>query len=249
MNGTPAIEIRHLTKHYKGNSAPAVNNVNISVAKGEIFGLLGPNGAGKTTTLSVLCGLMKQSSGAALINGLSHSLNREDIKKIIGVVPQEIALFPSLTAFENLRYFGNMYGLKGNHLTDKINKYLGEFGLSEVKNKLVGTFSGGMKRRVNLIAGVLHDPEILFLDEPTVGVDVHSRSVIMEFLRTLNKNGTTIIYTSHLMEEAQQFCTRISIIDQGNIIANGSPAGLISEYGSINLEELFLKLTGRNLRD
>lgn len=249
MNGKPAIEIRNLSKIYRGSAVAAVDNLNFSIAKGEIFGLLGPNGAGKTTTISILCGLLKQSSGTALINGFSHNLNHEDIKKIIGVVPQEIALYPTLTAFENLRYFGNMYGLKGQHLKDNIFNHLEIFGLKDVAGKAVGTFSGGMKRRINLVAGILHQPEIIFLDEPTVGVDVQSRSLILDFLQKLNKKGTTIIYTSHLMEEAQQFCTRIGIIDHGRIIANETPTQLINIYACANLEELFLKLTGRNLRD
>lgn len=249
MNGKQAIEIRNLTKSYKGNPVPAVDNISFSVLNGEIFGLLGPNGAGKTTTLSVLCGLLKQTDGTALIKGMSHNDKHEEIKKIIGVVPQEIALYPTLTAYENLRYFGNMFGLKGNELKEIIFQYLNDFGLKDVADKPVGTFSGGMKRRINLIAGILHDPKIIFLDEPTVGVDVHSRSVIMEFLQSLNKKGTTIIYTSHLMDEAQQFCTRIGIIDHGIIIAIGTPAELINQHSCLNLESLFLKLTGRNLRD
>jgi ABC-2 type transport system ATP-binding protein len=249
MSLSIAIEVNQLSKKYKGSVIPAVNNINFNVPQGEIFGLLGPNGAGKTTTISILCGLMSPTDGSATLNGLSYSKNREEIKKIIGVVPQEIALYPTLSTFENLRYYGNMFGLKGALLKEKIMQHLEQFNLIDFANKPISTFSGGMKRRVNLIAAILHQPKILFLDEPTVGVDVQSRNVILEFLLKLNKAGTTIIYTSHLMEEAQNFCTGIAIIDQGMIIAKGTPKNLISEYACVNLEELFLKLTGRNLRD
>lgn len=249
MNGKYAIEVSGLIKSYEGRAVPAVNNISFQVAKGEIFGLLGPNGAGKTTTISILCGLKKQSSGTVRISGLEHQSSGERIKKITGVVPQDIALFPTLTAYENLRYFGNMFGIRGQLLRDKIMQLLEEFGLSQVAHKQIGTYSGGMKRRINLIAGILHDPDLIFLDEPTVGVDVQSRNMIIEFLSKLNQKGTTLLYTSHLMEEAQTLCTSISIMDHGLIIATGSPEELIRSYGCQNLEDVFLKLTGRSVRD
>lgn len=249
MSGPAAIEVQNLVKTYPGNVVPAVNNISFTVPQGEVFGLLGPNGAGKTTTISILCGLKKQTSGTAGILGLNHTENREQLKMLTGVVPQDIALFPALTAFENLRYFGNMFGLSGAPLKEKILSLLDEFGLKDVTNRQVGTFSGGMKRRINLIAGILHEPRLLFLDEPTVGVDVQSRTMILEFLKSLNKKGTTIVYTSHLMEEAQSLCTHISIMDHGLIIASGSPGELISQYQTSSLEEVFLKLTGRSVRD
>jgi ABC-2 type transport system ATP-binding protein len=172
------------------------------------------------------------------------------IKQIIGVVPQDIALYPSLTARENLDFYGHMYGLSGIDLSYKINKWLADFGLTEAANKKVSEFSGGMKRRVNLIAGILHSPKILFLDEPTVGVDVQSRNVIIEHLKKLNQEGMTIVYTSHHMEEAEHFCSRVGIIDYGQIIAQGTPTELINKYeGCQNLESVFLHLTNRNLRD
>jgi ABC-2 type transport system ATP-binding protein len=244
-----AIEVQDLIKIYPNAAEPAVNNISFSVPTGSIFGLLGPNGAGKTTTLSILCGLISPSSGNAFVMGKSIRTEREAIKKIIGVVPQEIALYPTLTAFENLRYIGNMYGLKGAGLKSLILEKLDHFGLAASANKHVGTFSGGMKRRVNLIAGILHKPEILFLDEPTVGVDVQSRNVITEYLHTLNGQGCTIIYTSHLMEEAQNLCRDIAIIDNGKMITRGVPSLLIEENKTENLEALFLKLTGKKLRD
>ncbi|MGQ0829954.1 MAG: ABC transporter ATP-binding protein [Bacteroidota bacterium] len=246
---TAAIEVDQLVKVYKGAGLPAVNAISFSVNKGSIFGLLGPNGAGKTTTISILCGLLKPSSGEIIVGDFSIPQDLENIKHIIGIVPQDIALYPTLTAFENLQYIGNMYGLKGDPLKKIIAEHLAMFGLQEYIDKRVGTFSGGMKRRINLIAGILHQPQILFLDEPTVGVDVQSRSVIMEHLRQLNKNGMTIIYTSHLMEEAENFCSDMAIIDNGKIIINGKPKTLIAENSAENLEILFLKLTGKKLRD
>ncbi len=244
-----AIEVRHLSKTYKGSPAAAVNDISFKIEKGQIWGLLGPNGAGKTTTISILCGLLKQSSGEVFIHGSTHATNAKAIKQLMSMVPQDIALYPSLTAKENLEYIGSMFGLKGSILKNRIAECLESFGLSEVTNKRVETFSGGMKRRINLIAGILHKPEIVFLDEPTVGVDVQSRTMIIGFLKELQKNGTTIIYTSHLMDEAQNLCTHIAVIDHGTILASGKPNELISQYQCKNLEELFLRLTGRTLRD
>jgi ABC-2 type transport system ATP-binding protein len=221
------------------------------VEKGEIFGLLGPNGAGKTTIISILCGLVKPSEGQVRINGIELQSGLQDIKKIIGVVPQEIALYPSLTVKENLTFFGKLYDLKGLELQESIELWLNKFGLIDKMNHRIETFSGGMKRRVNLIAGLLHKPQILFLDEPTVGIDVHSRTVIVEHLKEINQNqGITIIYTSHHMDEAEYLCTNISIIDSGKILAGGSPQDLLKQNNDCNrLEDIFLKLTGKSLRD
>ena len=249
MTKDAAIEVRHLIKNYKGAVQPAVNNISFTIEKGEIWGLLGPNGAGKTTTISILCGLLKSDSGEVKIHGYYHDANSHAIKQIISIVPQDIALYPSLTAYENLHYIGNMYGMKGDLLRDRIHECLKVFGLDNVANRPVENFSGGMKRRINLIAGILHKPQIVFMDEPTVGVDVQSRNMITGFLKELNSQGITIVYTSHLMEEAQNLCTHIAIIDFGSMIASGTPADLIRQHQCSNLEELFLNLTGRNLRD
>jgi ABC-2 type transport system ATP-binding protein len=249
MAVSPAIEVNHLIKIYKGASHPAVNNISFTIPNGSIFGLLGPNGAGKTTTISILCGLLTPSSGQATILGHSIQTELEEIKKKIGVVPQEIALYPALTAFENLRYIGNMYGLKGTDLKKKISEHLEIVGLTAHANKRVETFSGGMKRRINLIAGILHQPQLVFLDEPTVGVDVQSRHLITEHLHLLNQQGCTIIYTSHLMEEAENLCSEIAIIDNGGLVIRGEPKKLIAAEQTTNLEQLFLKLTGKTLRD
>ena len=250
MNNTAIIEIENLTKNFKNATEPAVNGISFSINRNEIFGLLGPNGAGKTTTISILCGLFAPTSGKVMIEGKDLHTESASIKKIIGVVPQDIALYPTLTARENLEFYGSMYGLHGKELKDRIGSWLDKLGLTDAASRKISTYSGGMKRRVNLIAGILHSPRILFLDEPTVGVDVHSRNVIIDHLKNINAEGTTIIYTSHHMEEAETFCTRVSIIDHGKILTQGTPAELISRNpGAANLETVFLNLTKRKLRD
>ncbi len=245
-----SIQIEKLSKKYINTDVFAVDNIDLTIKSGEIFGILGPNGAGKTTLISMLCGLIKPTSGNIKIAGKPLKTNKKITQQIIGVVPQEYALYPMLTAFENLVYFGAMYGLKGKDLKLKINNALSELGLSKFKNQKVKTFSGGMKRRVNLIAGILHNPAILYLDEPTVGVDVQSKNVIINHLKELNKRETTIIYTSHHMVEAQNFCDRVAIIDSGRIIALDSPSKLIENTKDAKrLEDVYLNLTGENLRD
>ena len=250
MKSVPIIEIENLTKKFKGTDQVAVNGVSFSINQNDIFGLLGPNGAGKTTIISILCSLFPPTSGKVIIDGMLLGNDITPIKQIIGVVPQDIALYPSLSARENLHFYGSMYGLKGADLKSKIEDWLAKLGLKDAANRQVSSYSGGMKRRVNLIASILHQPKILFLDEPTVGVDVQSRNVIIEHLTELNKQGTTIIYTSHHMEEAENFCTQVAIIDYGKIITQGSPKELIANtQGSSNLEQVFLNLTNRKLRD
>ncbi len=244
------IQIESLSKQYKNAEMYSLNNVSLQINEGQIFGLLGPNGAGKTTLISMLCGLVKPTSGSFTIDGLSYANHSRKIKKIIGVVPQEYALYPTLTARENLQYFGSMNGLKGADLKDKVIEALDLLGLLKFADKPVSTFSGGMKRRVNLIAGILHKPKVLFLDEPTVGVDVHSKTAIIDYLKALNQSGTTIIYTSHHLAEAEDFCTDIAILDQGQIYAQATPSALIeSVKDARNLEDVFISLTGKALRD
>jgi len=250
MANKAIIEISNLVKKYDGASANAVDSLNLSIGEGEIYGLLGPNGAGKTTTISMICGLLSPTKGEIKIEGLNIHKYSQTTKSIIGVVPQEIALFEELTAKENLRFFAEMHGLKKADFLSCIDIYLDKFSLGEKANKRVKTFSGGMKRRLNLIAGILHSPKILFLDEPTVGIDVQSRNVIINFLQEINRNGMTIVYTSHMMEEAEKLCTQISIIDFGKEIAKGKPSELIKENKDCNnLEDIFLSLTGRNVRE
>jgi ABC-2 type transport system ATP-binding protein len=250
MPGKRIIEIDHLTKFYKGSEKPAIDHISLVVAENEIFGLLGPNGAGKTTTISILCGYLTPTSGNVIIDGLNLNTHKNEIKKIIGVVPQELALYSTLTAYENLRFFGHFYGLKGSILKKRIFECLEIFGLENNANKKILTFSGGMKRRVNLIAGMLHYPRVLFLDEPTVGIDVQSRNVILGHITELNKLGTTLIYTSHHMEEAEKLCSKVAIIDHGKLVIQGAPFDLLKQYPECtDLESIFLKLTGEDLRD
>lgn len=250
MEPVPIISIQNLRKIYKGADHPAVDKLSLEIHAGEIFGLLGPNGAGKTTTLSMLCGLFPPTGGNITIDGLELQHHSERIKHIIGVVPQDIALYPTLTALENLTFFGNMYGLRGSQLRSRIMDCLNVFGLERVARKKISTYSGGMKRRINLIAGLLHHPKVLFLDEPTVGIDVQSRVVILDYLKQINREGTTIIYTSHYMEEAEHLCSRVAIVDRGRIIAIGHPGALLKEHPEFkNLENIFLYLTGKEMRD
>jgi len=250
MESSPIIQVNNLIKVFKGALEPAVKDISFSIHKNEVFGLLGPNGAGKTTTISILCGYFSPTAGNIIIDNKKLNQELRGIKQVVGVVPQDIALYPTLTAIENLNFYGNMYGVSGKQLKERITLWLNNFGLAEAANKKIATYSGGMKRRVNLIAGILHQPKILFLDEPTVGVDVQSRSVIMEHLKELNKQGMTIIYTSHHLEEAESFCSRVAIIDYGKIITEGNPKELIHKYENCkNLEDVFLYLTKRKLRD
>ncbi len=247
---TLAIDIQNLTKYYRGSEKPAIDKVTLGITEGHIFGLLGPNGAGKTTMIRILCGLLTPTEGEITIGGYSLKNDMARIRKIIGVVPQEIALYQSLTARENLAVYGGIYGLRGEYLKKKIDEQLHKFGLEKSRNMQVGRFSGGMKRRLNLIVGLMHDPHILFLDEPTVGVDVQSKNVIIESLMDINQAGTTIIYTSHYLEEAENLCSSLAIIDEGRIITQGSLNEIRKEHNPhAKLEDIFLQLTGKSLRD
>jgi ABC-2 type transport system ATP-binding protein len=243
------ININNVTKTYRGNSTPAVSNFSIDVVQGEIFGLLGPNGAGKSTLLNILSGLLPFDAGKINICGLNLPQQINEIKPLIGVVPQEIALYPTMTAVENLKVFGGIYGLRKKELKERIDSFLAYFGLEQSKNRQIKTYSGGMKRRINLIAGLLHSPKILFLDEPTVSVDVQSKTLILDNLKEINAQGTTIIYTSHFMEEAEMLCSRVAFIDEGKLLCKGTPNDLIQNSSCENLESLYLKLTGKTLRD
>lgn len=244
------IQISQLSKKYKNAEEYSVYRLDLNIGTGEIYGLLGPNGAGKTTLISMLSSLVKPTSGSFSINGLTYQKNKNELKQLIGIVPQEYALYPTLTAYENLFYLGSMYGLRGKELKDKIDLHLQTLGLEKFSHKKVETFSGGMKRRVNLMASILHDPKVLFLDEPTVGVDVQSKNVIMEHLQNLNVQGTTIVYTSHHLNETEKFCTQVAIIDHGKIVVHGTPQDLIARTEEAqNLEDVFLTLTGKALRD
>jgi ABC-2 type transport system ATP-binding protein len=248
--GKNALVARALVKSYPGASRPALNDLHLCVAEGEIFGLLGPNGAGKTTAISIMCTLLRPASGTLTICGVDVLRRPARARRLIGLVPQEIALYPSLTARENLRYFGRLHGMGGRRLNRRIEECLAHVGLEDRGDQRVETYSGGMKRRANLAVGIIHEPKILFLDEPTVGIDAQSRSTILENLASLNREGMTMVYTTHYMEEAQQLCSTVAVVDAGEVVAEGAPSRMIADSpGCSNLEELFLHLTGKHLRD
>ncbi|MDR2921094.1 MAG: ABC transporter ATP-binding protein [Tannerella sp.] len=240
----PVIEINNLHKTYKRASHPSVDGLSLRIEEGMFFGFLGPNGAGKTTTISILCGLSSFQRGEIIICGMDLRRKFPQIKPHIGVAPQDIALYPELTIDENLRFVGNVYELPAQLLKQQINYYLESFGLTSHRQKKVAYLSGGMKRQVNLIAALLHKPKILFLDEPTVGVDVKSRQIIVRNLQLLNQNGMTIVYTSHDMHEAESLCTYVSLVNKGKVICEGTPSQLIEKEQVNSLEALFILKTG-----
>lgn len=247
--GEDAVVAEALVKKYPKSITSALDNFSLKVCRGAFFGLLGPNGAGKTTAIAVLNGFLAPDQGSVTILGLSLSRNRNRIKKQIGLVPQELALYENLTAYENLHFFGKLYDLHGSVLKEAIERSLEFTQLQDQRNKRVSRFSGGMKRRLNLSAGILHDPQILFLDEPTVGIDAQSRQLIHEKLTQLNRGGTTLVYTTHYMEEAEELCSHVAIIDEGRIIQQGKCKELTVGQGFENLYELFFAITGKKLRD
>lgn len=209
----------------------AVDDVSFTIQEGEIFSLLGPNGAGKTTTISMLSTLLAPTSGDAQINGFSIKNDNMQVRKYIGIVPQEIALYDDLTALENLQYWGKLYDLKGRELDERVKEVLEQIGLSDRAKDRVKTYSGGMKRRVNIAAGLLHKPKLLFMDEPTVGIDPQSRRMILDMVKELNQQGMAILYTTHYMEEAQELSDRVGIIDHGKLIAVGTQEELTQQVG------------------
>jgi ABC-2 type transport system ATP-binding protein len=227
-----------------------VDGLGFDVAAGEIFGLLGPNGAGKTTTLSVLCTLLRPDAGEVRIGGADVLADPAAARRTFGLAPQEIALYPTLTVRENLRYFGRLRGLGGRALEERIDALLGETALSASGDARVERCSGGMKRRANLAAALVGSPPVLFLDEPTAGVDVQSRRLLIDLLRALRGEGTTIVYTTHYLEEAEELCDRVAVVDRGRLVAEGTPGELAPRAGGgAGLEALFLELTGREMRD
>ena len=226
---SPLISINGLFKKY--GERVAVQDVSFSIEEGEIFGLLGPNGAGKTTTLSILSTLLIPDEGIVTISGYDIVREARQVKRLIGSVPQELALYPTLSAWDNLAFFGRIYGLQGLELKGRVTTVLALVGLSDRSADPVQTFSGGMKRRLNIAAGLIHRPRVLFLDEPTVGVDPQSRNFIFEHVKHLNAEGMTIVYTTHYMEEAERLCDRVAIIDHGRILALDTTKGLIDMLG------------------
>jgi ABC-2 type transport system ATP-binding protein len=226
---TAILEVKDLVKKY--GDFTAVNGISFDIKEGEIFSLLGPNGAGKTTTISMLSTLYSPTSGEATIGG--HSVTREPmaVRNLIGVVPQELALYDDLSARENLVFWGQMYGLSGKTLRTRVNEVLEQIGLADKAKNRVKTYSGGMKRRVNIGVGLLHKPKLLFMDEPTVGIDPQSRRAILDSVKALNQQGMTVLYTTHYMEEAEELSDRVGIIDHGELIALGTQAELNRQVG------------------
>jgi ABC-2 type transport system ATP-binding protein len=223
------IEAKRLVKRY--GDFEAVKGFSFAIRRGEIFGFLGPNGAGKTTTISMLSCLLEPSEGTAIVAGHDVVRASGEVKRRIGLVPQELALYPTLSARDNLDYFGRVYGLRGKALRQRVDEMLEMVNLTERAKAAVKTYSGGMKRRLNIAAGLLHRPEVLFLDEPTVGVDPQSRNAIFEHVERLRDEGMTVLYTTHYMEEAERLCDRVAIIDAGCIIALDTPHKLITDQG------------------
>jgi ABC-2 type transport system ATP-binding protein len=234
-----ALELRGLGKDY--GTRRAVGAVDLDVRAGECLGLLGPNGAGKTTLISMACGVLTPSRGTAAISDIPLATDPYRAKAKLGLVPQELAVYEELTALQNLRYFGALYGLAGATLAQKIDWVLEVVGLRDRAKDIVKKYSGGMKRRLNLAAGLVHEPALLVLDEPTVGVDPQSRNHIFETVRALRAKGMTIVYTSHYMEEVEALCDRVAIMDGGAIVATGSVAELIAQHAGKGIE---LSLTG-----
>jgi ABC-2 type transport system ATP-binding protein len=245
------LEVRALRKTY--GDLVAVQDVSFALGAGEVVGLLGPNGAGKTTTVGMIAGLVTPISGEVLIGGVPLSGDTDPKKRRIGLVPQDLALYDELSALANLRFFGALYDLEPAVLERSIAASLQLVGLTDRARDRVGTFSGGMKRRLNLAAGLLHDPDILLLDEPTVGVDPQSRNAIFSNLETLKARGKALLYTTHYMEEVERLADRVVIIDHGRVIASDTLDGLQRHApagaGRVSLESIFLALTGRTLRD
>jgi ABC-2 type transport system ATP-binding protein len=223
------LQVHDLVKNY--GDVEAVNGISFDIQEGEIFSLLGPNGAGKTTTIAVLSTLYAPTSGQAFVGGHSVSDEPMAVRQLIGVVPQELAIYDELTARENFSFWGQMYGLGGKALKSRIDQVLEQIGLSDRANQRVKTYSGGMKRRVNIGVGLLHQPRLLFMDEPTVGIDPQSRRAILDSVRDLNAQGMTVLYTTHYMEEAQELSDRVGIIDHGQLIALGTQTDLTRQVG------------------
>lgn len=233
------IKVENLVKKYESNTA--VSGISMGIEKGELFGLLGPNGAGKSTTIAMISGLLQPTTGNIYINGIDIEKKPMEGKKLLGLVPQDIALYPTLTAKENLEFWGKMYNLRGKELKKRVEEVLEIAGLSDRKNERIEKYSGGMKRRINIGAALLHKPEILIMDEPTVGIDPQSRNHILDTVKMLNEEGMTVIYTSHYMEEVEFLCDKIGIIDHGKLLAFGEKEEL--KRSIINFDKIELQLS------
>ncbi len=236
------LEVVELRKSYDGRVA--VDGLSFHVEAGEVFGLLGPNGAGKSTTMMMLAGLRPADSGSVTIAGHSYESGSHELKSVLGVVPQDLAIYPDLTARENLDFFGRLYGIRGKALSDRIDRILAQIGLTENAHSYGNTFSGGMKRRLNFGAALLHQPKFVILDEPTVGVDPQSRSHLLDCVRTLSDDGVGVIYASHYMEEVEAICQRVAIIDKGKLLTSGTLEELLTRSRA----DLHLRVLGTESR-
>ncbi|MBC7887745.1 MAG: ABC transporter ATP-binding protein [Ferruginibacter sp.] len=244
-----AVAIHQLGFRYAGSAGDCFQQLNLEVGVGERFGLFGPNGAGKTTLMNCMTGLLSFKEGTIELLGQPINQNRKATNQLFGFVPQDFSFYHELTPVENLAFFGAWSGMRKTEIKKRTTELLEILDLSAVRNKQVQKFSGGMKRKLNLAIGVIHQPKILFLDEPTVGVDVQTRKAIISYLKELNSNGTTLIYTSHQLNEAEELCDKIALIDNGRIIAHNALDKLLLEYREIGLEGLFIQLTGKKYTD
>jgi ABC-2 type transport system ATP-binding protein len=242
----PLLDVSHLRRSF--GDTVAVDDLSFHVDAGEIFGLVGPNGAGKSTTMMILAGVRGADAGTVTIAGRPAGRGNRSVQRMLGVVPQDLAIYVDLTARENLEFFGEMYDVPGAELQGRIERVLGQIGLASHADQYVRTFSGGMKRRLNFGVALIHEPRLVILDEPTVGVDPQSRSHILDCVRQLAAEGVGVIYASHYMEEVEALCQRVAVIDQGKLLAEGTLEELLGDSRQ-NLERLFLELTGRTLRD
>jgi ABC-2 type transport system ATP-binding protein len=242
-----AIVIRDLTKQF--DDVTAVNGLNLEICRGEMFGFLGPNGAGKTTTISMLCGLVGPTAGSAQISGFDIGQEPQKVKEQIGVCPQEAAVFKFLTGMENLELFGTLHGMDKQALKERATELVNQADFAEAARRRTKGYSGGMKRQLNLMIALISDPEIVFLDEPTVGMDARARRRTWEHIGSLKEQGKTVILTTHYIEEAQALSDRVGIIDYGELIALGTPEELMEKHEARDLEGVFLKITGRRIAE
>ncbi len=242
-----AIIIKDLVKQFE--DVTAVNGVTLEIKKGELFGFLGPNGAGKTTTINILSGILKPTKGTAIIDGYDVRKNLKEIKALIGVCPQEAAVFKFLNARENIELFGNLHGIHKKVLEERTNTFLDSLDLAEASKRKTKGYSGGMLRKLNLIVALISDPKIAFLDEPTVGMDPRARRKTWEFIGSLKNKNKTIVLTTHYIEEAEKLSDRVGVIDNGKLIELGTPRELMEKHEAKNLEEVFLNITGRRISE
>ncbi len=243
----PAIKIENLTKRFE--EITAVDNLSLEIGWGELFGLLGPNGAGKTTVINILNTLLEPTNGVAAVAGYDVVFDADEVRKIIGVCPQEPAFYEHLTGRENIELFGDLHEVPKAVLKERIETMLRKIGMEEDADRRAGQYSGGMIRRVSTVIALISNPRVALLDEPTVAMDPVSRRAVWDFIRELKSNGMAIILTTHYMEEAEELCDRVGIIDEGELIALGSPEELMEEHSAEDLEEVFIKLTGKKLRE